>query len=185
MRTNLPPITPNPVIEAYKKDVDRTLLRENLKLSVEERFEKHIQFQRFAEALRQAGKEASDPPINGSAACGGDTDRAALAGTHTSASDTMKRKTDGICDLCGHYVGWRQKAHIVAEGRKTGNNLLMLCPTCHIMFDTHVKPKINRALIEAGVENLPKSWEKSIYQEAAEASAKALRSSQRKTKHGD
>jgi hypothetical protein len=28
----------DPVIEAYKKDVDRTLLRENLKLSVDERF---------------------------------------------------------------------------------------------------------------------------------------------------
>jgi hypothetical protein len=27
----------DPVIEAYKKDVDRTLLRENLKLSVEQR----------------------------------------------------------------------------------------------------------------------------------------------------
>jgi hypothetical protein len=27
----------DPVIDAYKKDVDRTLIRENLKLSVEER----------------------------------------------------------------------------------------------------------------------------------------------------
>ncbi|MHC4404532.1 MAG: hypothetical protein ACYTG0_33170 [Planctomycetota bacterium] len=59
MRPELPPITPNPVIEAYKKDVDRTLLRENLKLSVEERFRKHVDFQRFAEELRRAGKEAS------------------------------------------------------------------------------------------------------------------------------
>jgi hypothetical protein len=29
---------PDPVVEAYKKDVDRTLISENLKLSVEERF---------------------------------------------------------------------------------------------------------------------------------------------------
>ncbi len=86
----------------------------------------------------------------------------------------MKGKTEGICELCGHYVGWRQKAHIAAEGKKRGNNLLMLCPTCHIMFDTHVKPKIHKALIEAGVKSLPKSWEKSIYVQAAEASAKAL-----------
>jgi hypothetical protein len=43
----------------------------------------------------------------------------------------------------------------------------------NLMFDTHVKPKIHRALIEAGVTNLPVSWEKSIYQQAAEASAKA------------
>ncbi|HUT11176.1 MAG TPA: hypothetical protein VMY42_11810 [Thermoguttaceae bacterium] len=58
MPPDSPPLKPDPVIEAYKKDVDRTLLRENLKLSVEERFEKHMQFQRFAEELRRAGKEA-------------------------------------------------------------------------------------------------------------------------------
>lgn len=33
----LPPLTPDPVIEALKKDVDRTLLRENLALTPEER----------------------------------------------------------------------------------------------------------------------------------------------------
>jgi hypothetical protein len=38
-REPLPPITPDPVIEFYKKDVERTLLRENLKLSVTERFD--------------------------------------------------------------------------------------------------------------------------------------------------
>lgn len=32
----------DPVIEAYKKDVDRTLTRKNLRLSVEERFIKLI-----------------------------------------------------------------------------------------------------------------------------------------------
>jgi len=36
---DLPPITPNPVIEAFKKDVDRTLLRENLRKSVDERID--------------------------------------------------------------------------------------------------------------------------------------------------
>jgi len=87
----------------------------------------------------------------------------------------MENKSAGICELCGHYVAVRQKAHIVSEGKKRSVNLLMLCPTCHIMFDTHVKPKIYKALIEAGVrkEDLPKSWEKSIYQQAAEASQKA------------
>jgi hypothetical protein len=50
------PLTPDPVIEAFKKDVDRTLLRENLKLSVEQRFLKHAQFQRFAEELRRAAR---------------------------------------------------------------------------------------------------------------------------------
>ena len=36
---DLPPITPDPVIEAFKKDVDRTLLRENLRLTVDQRLE--------------------------------------------------------------------------------------------------------------------------------------------------
>ena len=72
--------------------------------------------------------------------------------------------------MCGHFVAVRQKAHIVAEGRKTGVNLLMLCPSCHIMFDVHIKPKINKALKEHGVKNIPVSWESSIYEQAAEAS---------------
>lgn len=49
---------PDPVIEAYKKDIDRTLIRENLKLTVEERFRKAMALQRFAEELRRAGREA-------------------------------------------------------------------------------------------------------------------------------
>lgn len=34
MTNPAPDLEPDPVIEAYKKDLDRTLLRENLKLSV-------------------------------------------------------------------------------------------------------------------------------------------------------
>jgi hypothetical protein len=48
----------DPVIEAYKKDVDRTLLRENLKLSVEDRFLKFEQFWKYAQELREAGRRA-------------------------------------------------------------------------------------------------------------------------------
>lgn len=44
----------DPVIEAYKKDVDRGLLRENLKLTVEQRLEALMSLQRFAEELRKA-----------------------------------------------------------------------------------------------------------------------------------
>ncbi len=47
----------DPVIEAYKKDIGRTLLRENLKLTPEQRLLKLIELQRFAEELRRAGKE--------------------------------------------------------------------------------------------------------------------------------
>ena len=52
------PIEPDPVIEAYKKDVDRTLLRENLKRSVEQRFLRLMELQRFAAELHRAGREA-------------------------------------------------------------------------------------------------------------------------------
>jgi hypothetical protein len=47
----------DPLIDAYSRDVDRTLIRENLRLTVEERFEKLMQLQRFAEELRRAGRE--------------------------------------------------------------------------------------------------------------------------------
>lgn len=40
------------VIEAYKKDIDRTLLRENLKLTVEERLINLQQFLGFVEELQ-------------------------------------------------------------------------------------------------------------------------------------
>lgn len=52
---------PDPVIEAYKLDVDRTLLRENLRLSVEQRFEKLMRLQQFAEELRRAGHQREQP----------------------------------------------------------------------------------------------------------------------------
>ncbi len=51
-------LEPDPVIEVYKRDVDRTLLRENLKLTVEERFLKLQALQQFATELRRAGKRA-------------------------------------------------------------------------------------------------------------------------------
>jgi len=56
--------TPDPVIEAYKRDVDRTLVRENLKLSPEQRILKLIELQRFAEELRRAGTQAHDRSSN-------------------------------------------------------------------------------------------------------------------------
>jgi hypothetical protein len=51
-----PMVEPDPVIEAFKKDIDRTLLRENLKLSPEERLRKLQSAVRSAQALRQAYK---------------------------------------------------------------------------------------------------------------------------------
>ncbi len=51
-------LEPDPLIEAYKRDIDRTLIRENLKLTVEQRFDKLMALQRFAEELRRAGRAA-------------------------------------------------------------------------------------------------------------------------------
>jgi len=51
-------LEPDPVIEAYKKDVDRTLLRENLKLTVEERLRNLMRLQCFAEDMKLAGRQA-------------------------------------------------------------------------------------------------------------------------------
>jgi hypothetical protein len=54
---------PDPVIELYLielylKDIDRTLIRENLKLTVEDRFRKAMALARFADELKRAGEEA-------------------------------------------------------------------------------------------------------------------------------
>jgi hypothetical protein len=45
----------DPVVEAYKRHIDRTLLRENLKRSVEERIENLMRLQRFAQDVKHAG----------------------------------------------------------------------------------------------------------------------------------
>jgi len=46
----------DPVVQAYKKDIDRTLIRENLRLTVEERFRNAMALARFAEEVRRAGR---------------------------------------------------------------------------------------------------------------------------------
>ena len=47
----------DPVIDAYKKDIDRTLLRENLTLTVQERFWKFEKFMEYVTELRRAGQK--------------------------------------------------------------------------------------------------------------------------------
>jgi len=51
----------DPVIEAYKSGIDVTLIRENLRRSVEERFLELMRLQRFAEELQKAARESSAP----------------------------------------------------------------------------------------------------------------------------
>lgn len=50
----------DPVIEAYERDVDRTLLRENLKLTPQQRLEKMEAMRRMVLELRRAGREARE-----------------------------------------------------------------------------------------------------------------------------
>ena len=50
----------DPVIEAYKKDIDITLIRENLRLTVDQRFQQLMNLQQFAEDLRRAGRKARE-----------------------------------------------------------------------------------------------------------------------------
>ncbi len=50
----------DPVIEAYKAGIDRSLIRKNLKLTVSERFQQAMEVQRLAEELRKAGKRARE-----------------------------------------------------------------------------------------------------------------------------
>lgn len=52
------PLEPDPVIEFYKKDIDRSLIRENLRRSVRERLENLLRLQQFCDELRRAARSA-------------------------------------------------------------------------------------------------------------------------------
>ncbi len=45
------------IVHDYMRDIDRTLLRENLKLTFEQRAQKHLRALQMVEELRRAGKE--------------------------------------------------------------------------------------------------------------------------------
>jgi hypothetical protein len=49
------PLDKDPVIEAYKAGIDRTLIRERLRRTPAERVEDLVALARFAEELRNAG----------------------------------------------------------------------------------------------------------------------------------
>ena len=52
-------LEPTPAVEAYKEGIDRTLLRENLRLTPAQRVEKMIAALRFAEAVRASRVSSS------------------------------------------------------------------------------------------------------------------------------
>jgi hypothetical protein len=45
------------IVRDYMRDIDRTLLRENLKLTFEQRAQKHLRALQMVEELRRAGKK--------------------------------------------------------------------------------------------------------------------------------
>ena len=49
----------DPVVAVYKRDIDRTLLRQSLARTLDERFCELMRLQEFAEELRRAGKDAA------------------------------------------------------------------------------------------------------------------------------
>ncbi len=50
------------IIELYTRDLDMTLLRENLRRTPEERLLRLMELQRFAAELRRAGRAAVQKP---------------------------------------------------------------------------------------------------------------------------
>ena len=50
------PSTRDAIVEAYKKNLDRSLIRQNLQRSIQERLEALMELQRFAEELQRSGR---------------------------------------------------------------------------------------------------------------------------------
>jgi hypothetical protein len=51
-----PTAVTDPIIELYKRDLDKSLFAENLRLSPQQRLEKLARMQQFAMELRRAGQ---------------------------------------------------------------------------------------------------------------------------------
>ena len=77
----------------------------------------------------------------------------------------MQQSSKDVCQLCGKRAFRLERAHIVdrtANGGSSKVNLLLCCPSCHSTFDNVLKPKLYKALRNAKVQRLPRSWENSL-----------------------
>jgi hypothetical protein len=54
-------ITSDPIVELYKRDVDRSLLRENLRRTIDERLRMNAEVVAFGDALARARRAAERP----------------------------------------------------------------------------------------------------------------------------
>jgi hypothetical protein len=61
-RAEPPVIEVDPVIEMYKREVDRQALRANLARSPEQRLAQLMELQRFADELRRRGRRDPEAP---------------------------------------------------------------------------------------------------------------------------
>ena len=50
----------DPLIEALRRDIDKTLLRRNLAMTPQQRVDQLIEMQRFAAELAEAGRKARE-----------------------------------------------------------------------------------------------------------------------------
>jgi hypothetical protein len=71
------------------------------------------------------------------------------------------------CVMCGITYPAPQAAHIIDEkewkGRHGGDkqiNGIPLCPNCHWVFESILRPKLYVALDAFGTRDLPQSWKK-------------------------
>ncbi len=56
----VPALPPDPVIDAYKEGVDRTLIRENLRLTPDQRVRKMLRFREAVNQIRGAARRADE-----------------------------------------------------------------------------------------------------------------------------
>ena len=55
-----PDLDRDPLIEALRRDIDKTLLRRNLAMTPQQRVDQLIEMQRFAAELAEAGRKARE-----------------------------------------------------------------------------------------------------------------------------
>ena len=94
--------------------------------------------------------------------------------TKKDLEDLDMRRLKMLASLLGVDSWQKTKDEIVKMVNKSQHgrgriNILMLCPSCHRMFDTRLKPRLYEALKMSGARKLPESWTKSIYYQAFEA----------------
>jgi len=71
-----------------------------------------------------------------------------------------KRVAKKPCVWCGWQSARRHACHIIDEGQDKDWNAISLCPNCHEVFESTIRPMLYKALKEYGATGLPVSWSK-------------------------